>query len=55
MTDSRAPCGASVGVVEHGNSAELVTVAPDATLVDRRRIDLTESDDIALPDAIALV
>jgi hypothetical protein len=29
--------------VEHGNSAVLVTVAPDGELLDRRRIDLTES------------
>lgn len=28
-------------MVEHGNSAVLVTIASDATLVDRRRIDLT--------------
>jgi hypothetical protein len=34
--------GAIVGVAEHGNSAELVTVAPGGELVDRRRIDLTE-------------
>jgi len=33
---------AIVGVAEHGNSAELVTVAPDGRLLDRRRIDLTE-------------
>jgi len=33
---------ATVGVAEHGNSAVLVTVAPDGTLLDRRRIDLTE-------------
>ncbi len=32
---------ATVGVVEHGNSAVLVTVARDGTLLDRRRIDLT--------------
>ena len=32
---------ASVGVAEHGNSAVLVTVAPDGALLDRRRIDLT--------------
>jgi hypothetical protein len=30
-----------VGVVEHGNSAVLVTVGPDGAFVDRRRIDLT--------------
>jgi hypothetical protein len=33
--------GAAVGVAEHGNSAILVTVAPDGPLLDRRRIDLT--------------
>ena len=30
-----------MGVAEHGNSAELITVAPDGNLLDRRRIDLT--------------
>jgi hypothetical protein len=35
---------ASVGVVEHGNSAVLVTVAYDGRLLDRRRIDLTGPD-----------
>lgn len=34
---------AFVGVVEHGNSAVLVTVARDGALLDRRRIDLTET------------
>jgi hypothetical protein len=34
--------GASVGVAEHGNSAVLVTVAPDGELLDRRRIELTD-------------
>jgi hypothetical protein len=36
---------AIVGVAEHGNSAELVTVVVEggeATLLDRRRVDLTE-------------
>ena len=32
---------AAVGVVEHGNSAVLVTVASGGELLDRRRIDLT--------------
>jgi hypothetical protein len=32
---------AIVGVAEHGNSALLVTVAPDGQLLDRRRLDLT--------------
>jgi len=38
---SRTQQAATVGVAEHGNSAELVTVAPDRKLLDRRRIDLT--------------
>ncbi|HET9834140.1 MAG TPA: hypothetical protein VFP91_20595 [Vicinamibacterales bacterium] len=33
---------ATVGVVEHGNSAVLVTIAHDGTLLDRRSIDLTD-------------
>ena len=33
---------ATVGVAEQSNSAVLVTVAPDATLLDRRRIELTD-------------
>ena len=33
--------GAAVGVAEHGNSAELVTLAPGGEFLDRRRIDLT--------------
>ena len=37
----RTQRAATVGVVEHGNSAVLVTVAPGAELLDRRRIDLT--------------
>ena len=32
---------AAVGVAEHGNSAELVTVGPGPQVLDRRRIDLT--------------
>ncbi|MXW48714.1 MAG: hypothetical protein F4Z84_00525, partial [Gammaproteobacteria bacterium] len=35
---------AAVGVAEHGNSAVLVTVASDGELLDRRRVDLTDSD-----------
>jgi hypothetical protein len=31
----------AVGVAEHGNSAVLVTLAPDGGVIDRRRIDLT--------------
>ena len=33
----------AVGVAEHGSSAVLVTIGPDRELLDRRRIDLTES------------
>lgn len=33
---------ATVGVAEHGNSAVLVIVGSDGTLVDRRRVDLTD-------------
>jgi hypothetical protein len=33
---------AAVGVAEHGNSAVLVTLAPNGELLDRRRIDLTQ-------------
>jgi len=32
---------ATVGVAEHGNSAVLVTMAPDGKFLDRRRVDLT--------------
>ncbi len=42
MSKLRAPQGASVGVAEHANAAVLVTIAPDCTLLDRRRIELTE-------------
>ena len=42
MTTSPARAAAAVGVAEHGNSAELVTVASDGELLDRRRIDLTQ-------------
>lgn len=35
---------AIVGVAEHGNSAELVTIASDGSLLDRRRVDLTDGD-----------
>ena len=41
MAGRRTKPPAAVGVAEHGNSAVLVTVAPDGTLLDRRRIDLT--------------
>ena len=43
MAGGRTKRAAAVGVAEHANSAVLVTVAPDGTLLDRRRIDLTES------------
>jgi hypothetical protein len=38
----RAPRAANVGVAEHGNSAELVTVTPGGELLDRRRVDLAD-------------
>ena len=41
MARGRTERAATVGVVEHGNSAVLVTVAPGGELLDRRRIDLT--------------
>jgi hypothetical protein len=41
VAKAREQRGASVGVAEHGNSAELVTVASDGALLDRRRVDLT--------------
>src|SRR6516162_753269 len=41
MAKPRVQYAAAVGVAEHGNSAELVTVAPGGKLLDRRRIDLT--------------
>jgi hypothetical protein len=43
VAKTRTPGAASVGVAEHGNSAELVTVTAAGKLLDRRRIDLTES------------
>jgi hypothetical protein len=39
---SRGQHEAAVGVAEHGNSAVLVTLAPDGALLDRRRVDLTQ-------------
>ncbi len=41
MVEKRQQRTATVGVAEHGNSAVLVTVAPEGELLDRRRIDLT--------------
>jgi hypothetical protein len=42
VTKARAHRTATVGVVEHGNSAVLVTLASGGEFLDRRRIDLTE-------------
>lgn len=36
--------GATAGVAENGNTAILVTVAPDGGLLDRRSVDLTPPD-----------
>lgn len=44
MARERTERTAAVGVTEHGNSVVLVTVAPDGELLDRRRIDLTDSE-----------
>lgn len=44
MARGRTQRTATVGVVEHGNSAVLVTVAPGGEFLDRRRIDLTDRD-----------
>lgn len=41
LATTRAAQTASVGVVEHGNSAVLVTLAQGGEFLDRRRIDLT--------------
>ena len=43
VAKGRTKAAAAAGVAEHGNSAVLVTVAPDGEFLDRRRIDLTES------------
>jgi hypothetical protein len=43
VAEARVQHAAAVGVAEHGNSAVLVTVASDGELLDRRRIDLTDS------------
>lgn len=42
MAKTRKRPKASVGVAEHGNSAVLITLAPDGAFLDRRRIDLTD-------------
>ena len=41
MSKSHLQHAATVGVAEHGNSADLVTIAHGGELLDRRRIDLT--------------
>ena len=41
MARTRVQPATAVGVAEHGNSAELVTVARGEECLDRRRIDLT--------------
>lgn len=43
MANGPAQRAATVGVAEQGNSAVLVTLAPGGELLDRRRIDLTDS------------
>lgn len=42
MAKGRTKLTATVGVVENGNSAVLVTIAPGGKLLDRRSVDLTE-------------
>ena len=41
MTRARTERAGNVGVVEHSNSAVLVTLATDGEFLDRRRVDLT--------------
>lgn len=41
--------GAVIGVSDHGGWAILVTVAPDGTLLDRRRVELVDDDLPAIP------
>jgi len=41
VSKSHGPHSATVGVAEHGNSAELITIASSGELLERRRIDLT--------------
>jgi hypothetical protein len=43
MATGQKERAATVGVAEDGKSAVLVTIAPGGELLDRRRIDLTES------------
>ena len=58
--------GGIIGVSDHGGWAVLVTVAPDGTLVDRRRVELvgeglpkiphhSEGQGLPLEEAVALV
>lgn len=49
MANRTATGSASVGVADHCGWAILVTVAPDGTLVDRRRVDLVDDDLPKLP------
>lgn len=44
MARGRTQRAAIVGVVEHSNSAVLVTIASGGEFLDRRRIDLTDRD-----------
>jgi hypothetical protein len=41
VAKARVQHAAVVGVAEHGNSAVLITLAPDGEFLDRRRVDLT--------------
>jgi len=41
--------GAVIGISDHGGWAVLVTVAPDGTLLDRRRVELVDDSLPALP------
>ena len=43
VSSRRTQPAATVGVAENGNSAVLITLAPGGELLDRRRIDLTDS------------
>jgi hypothetical protein len=42
MQEERMRRAATVGVVEHGNSAVLITLSHDGELLDRWRVDLTQ-------------
>jgi hypothetical protein len=43
VAEKPAALTAAVGVVEHANAVVLVTIAPDGTLLDRRRVVLTQN------------